>query len=120
MAIFATPTLVSTTNDSLIKSVGTIGTVSTGITSTVNVAAQAIDMASMKMDVIHSGVKDATILDKEEQRDIVIMDRAARQLKRLEDHARLLGQTIDSTHTYNSLITKYTALLNPETTVTPT
>ena len=113
MAIFSTPTLVSSTNDTLIKAVGSVGTIASGVTATVNVAAQAIDMAALKMDVIHAGVLDSTTLDKAEQQDIVIVDRAARHLKRLEDQARILGQTIDRAQVYNSLVAKYTALLNP-------
>lgn len=116
MAIFSTPTLVSTTNEALIKSVGTIGTIASSVTATVNVAAQVVDMAALKMDVVHAGVKDAAILDKSEQQDIVIMDRAAAHLKRLEDQSRLLGTTIDRAATYNALILKYTNLLNPTTT----
>ena len=123
MAIFSTPTLVSTTNESLIKAVGSIGTIASGITATVDVAAKAIDMAALKMDLLHSGVVDSTTLDKSEQRDIVIMDRAAAHLKRLEDQARILGTPLsqdDKNKRYNSLVAKYTALLNPTTTDTPT
>lgn len=109
-------TLISSTNDALVSLVGTVGTSATALTSTVGVAAQAIDMAAIKVNVVHTGVIQGAILDREEQQQALIMDRAKAQLKRLEDQARLLGQTIDKTVTYNNLITKYTALLNPTTT----
>lgn len=113
-------TLISSTNDALINLVGSVGTTATAITSTVGVAAQAIDMASIKVNVAHAGVLQGAILDKEEQQQALIMDRAKSQLKRLEDQARIIGQTIDKAQVYNNLVAKYTALLNPTTDSTPT
>lgn len=110
--------LIASTNDALVSLVGSVGTTATAITSTVGVAAQAIDMAAIKVNVVHAGVLQTAVIDREEQQQALIMDRAKAQLKRLEDQARILGQTINKADTYNKLVTKYTALLNPTTTST--
>ena len=119
MALFTTPTIVSTTNSTLISAIGAVGTVANVATNTLNATAQVVDMAAIKIDVVHHGVTQAAKLDKEDSTDSVIQQRAMAAVELMEKDAKLLGnKEFNKAAEYDKLKVRYTKLLKTENTPT--
>lgn len=112
MAVFTAPTLVSATNSTLISAVHAVGTVANVATSSLNATAQVVDMAAIKIDVLHAGVKSAAVIDRIDQDEAVAQERALKQVKKLEEEAKLIGNTaFNKAQEYSKLKEKYLAAL---------